>query len=140
MKPSLKTVFTSAALAGMAAAFINSILFVLFNTMGIIPDNVFVQENQPLTVVPVIISSIVPSLLAGVVFYLLCRYSNKGYRIFSTIAIILLILSFANPFIAIKSIPLGMGLALNAMHIVVVTALLYSFKRIKASEHKITLS
>jgi uncharacterized protein (DUF2062 family) len=108
--------------------------------MGIIPDNVFVQENQPLTVVPVIISSIVPSLLAGVVFYLLCRYSNKGYRIFSTIAIILLILSFANPFIAIKSIPLGMGLALNAMHIVVVTALLYSFKRIKASEHKITLS
>jgi hypothetical protein len=87
--------------------------------------------------VPVIISSVVPSLLAGIVFYLLCRYTSKGYRIFSIIALLLLVLSFANPFMSIPGIPLAMGLALNAMHVVVVASLLYFFRRIKGTAPKV---
>ena len=139
MKASIKTVMISAALAGGSAGLVNSILYFVFHALGIITDNVFVQENQPLTDVPVIISSIVPSLLAGVVFYLLCRYTNKGYRIFSILAVILLILSFASPFMAIPGIPLGMGLALSTMHVVVVASLLHFFRRTKGGGSGVAL-
>jgi drug/metabolite transporter (DMT)-like permease len=139
MKPSFKSIITAAAVAGVISAVVNSILYFIFHATGVIPDDVYVQENQPLTLLPVLISSFIPSLLAGVVFYLLCRYTQKGFRYFSILAIILLLLSFANPFMAIKNIPLSMGIALNVMHIVVVTSLLYFFKRTKA-DLKISLS
>ena len=139
MKPSFKTIITAAAVAGVISAVVNSILYFIFHATGVIPDDVYVQENQPLTLLPVLISSFVPSLLAGVVFYLFCRYTRNGFRYFSILAIILLFLSFANPFMAIKNIPLGMGIALSVMHIVVVASLIYFFNRFKA-ESKIALS
>ncbi|HLL42749.1 MAG TPA: DUF6069 family protein [Segetibacter sp.] len=139
MKPSFKSIITAAAVAGVISAVVNSILYFIFHATGVIPDDVYVQENQPLTLLPVVISSFVPSLLAGVVFYLFCRYTRNGFRYFSILAIILLFLSFANPFMAIKNIPLGMGIALSVMHIVVVASLLYFFNRFKA-ESKIALS
>ena len=139
MKPSFKSIITAAAVAGVISAVVNSILYFIFHATGVIPDDVYIQENQPLTLVPVLISSFIPSLLAGGVFYLFCRYTQKGFRYFSILAIILLLLSFANPFMAIKNIPLSMGIALNVMHIVVVASLLYFFNRFKA-ESKIALS
>jgi drug/metabolite transporter (DMT)-like permease len=139
MKTSFKSIITPAAVAGVISAVVNSILYFIFHATGVIPDDVYVQENQPLTLLPVVISSFVPSLLAGVVFYLFCRYTRNGFRYFSILAIILLFLSFANPFMAIKNIPLGMGIALSVMHIVVVASLLYFFNRFKA-ESKIALS
>ena len=139
MKTSFKSIITAAAVAGVISAVVNSILYFIFHATGVIPDDVYVQENQPLTLLPVVISSFVPSLLAGIVFYLFCRYTKNGFRYFSILAIILLFLSFANPFMAIKNIPLGMGIALSVMHIVVVASLLYFFNRFKA-ESKITLS
>jgi hypothetical protein len=104
MKPSLKKIMTAALAAGSTAALINSVLFFLFRALGIITDDVFVQDNQPLTVIPVILSSLVPSLLAGVAYYFLSRYTRNGYRIFSTVALVLLLLSFANPFVGIRAL------------------------------------
>jgi len=139
MKPSFKSIITAAAVAGVFSALINSILYFIFHAAGAILDNVYVQENQPLTLLPVLISSFIPSLLAGVVFYLFCRYTRNGFRYFFLLAIILLLVSFANPFMAIKNIPLSMGIALNVMHIVVVASLLYFFNRIKSADYKMAL-
>ena len=139
MKPSFKSIITAAAVAGIVSAVVNSILYFIFHATGVIPDDVYIQENQPLTLFPVLISSFVPSLLAGVVFYLLCRYTKNGFRYFSILAITLLLLSFANPFMAIKNIPVGMGIGLSVMHIVVVASVLYYFKRIKGADYKTAL-
>jgi hypothetical protein len=129
MKPTFKKIMTAAIAAGSTAALINSVLFFLFRALGLITDDVFVQDSQPLTVVPVILSSLIPSLLAGVVYYLLSRYMRNGFRIFSIVAVVLLLLSFANPFMGIPGIPVAMGIALDTMHIVVAACLLYVFKR-----------
>ncbi len=75
MKSTFKTIITAAALAGIVSVVINSVLYFIFHAAGVITDNVYVQENQPLTLLPVIFSSIVPSLLAGVVFfYFTCKF------------------------------------------------------------------
>lgn len=136
MKPSFRKIIVAALLAGITSAVINSILFFLFRAIGLIDNTVFIRDNQPLTVLPVLIASLIPSLLAGVVFYLLARYTKNGYRIFSIIAIVGLLASFANPFMAIKGLPVSMGIAMNLMHIVVVVALLYFFKRTSGEEFK----
>jgi len=64
--------FKQAMIAGITAAavstIINAVLFFIFHALGWITDDIFVQPDQPLTVVSVIIASIVPSLIASLDF------------------------------------------------------------------------
>lgn len=115
----------SGAFAAGIAAVINSILFFIFKAAGIITDDIFVQPNTPLNVVPVIISSIVPTLIASMVFFLFEKFANNGFKIFRIVSVVLLALSFANPFMGIKGITIPYALVLNLMHVVVVVALLF---------------
>jgi hypothetical protein len=121
--------FKQAIMAGLiaagAATVINSILFFIFHSAGIIVDTILIQPNQPMTIVPIIISSIVPTLIATLVFFLLEKFTKNGFKIFRIISIILLVLSFVNPFMGIQGVTIGYAIVLNIMHVVVVAALLY---------------
>jgi hypothetical protein len=127
--------FKQSILAGLMASgvsvIINSILFLVSKTAGIITDDIFIQPNQPLTIVPIIISSILPTLIGACVFFLLEKYTNNGWKIFSIIAVVLLVLSFINPFVGIPGITIMYGIVLNVMHVVVAGALLYFIKNAK---------
>jgi hypothetical protein len=114
--------------AAGAAAVVNAILFFVFRATGVLTDDVFVQPGQTLTLAPVIMASIVPTLIAGIVFFLIEKYTNSGFRIFSIVAIVLGLLSLTSPFMQIKDVPMGFGVVLDIMHIVVVAALLYFLK------------
>ena len=57
------------------------------------------------------------------------KFTNNGYLIFSIVAIVLLILSFLSPFMTIKGISVGYGIALSLMHIVVALSVLYFIRR-----------
>jgi Na+/phosphate symporter len=74
------------------------------------------------------LSSIVPTLIAGIVFFLFEKYTNNGFRIFSIVAIVLGLLSLTSPFMQIKDVTVGFGVVLDIMHVVVVAALLYFLK------------
>jgi len=58
------------AFAALTAAVINAILFFIFHAAGILVDTIFIQPETPLTVGPVLFSSIIPTLLASIVFFL----------------------------------------------------------------------
>lgn len=116
----------AAPLAGITAAVINSVLFFAADSLGLIVPTALVQ-GQPLTVVPVIISSIMPAVVAGIVYALLGRFTRRPWAIFRTVALALVVLSFVNPFLGIPGITVSMGLALNLMHVVVAGAVLYFF-------------
>lgn len=124
-KLNIQTSLKAGFMAAIVAAIINVILFFLFHALGIITDDIFVQPNQPLTFVPVIISSVIPTLIAALVFFLIEKFSNNGFKIFRLVAIILLFVSFVNPFMGIEGITIGYGIVLNVMHVVVVASLLY---------------
>lgn len=134
-KLNFKQSMMAALLAAGYAMVINSALYFLFHAMGIISDNIYVQPGQALTIVPVIISSALPSLSAGLVFFLFEKYSNKGFRNFIILSLILMLLSFANPFM-IKGVTTGYALALNLMHIVVVSSLFYRISYSKKSSRE----
>jgi len=129
MKVPLLASLKAGLLAGLAAALINAVLFFFFRAAGVITDSVLLPDYRPLTVVPVILSSLIPALLGSVAYYLLVRFTRDGYRYFTIIAVILLILSFGNPFLGIPNVTVPYALALNVMHVVVAAALLYALRK-----------
>jgi hypothetical protein len=126
---------TVAPLAALAAVAVNAILFFIGKGTGLLSDSVLIQPaNQPLSLIPVIISSILPTLLAGAVLALLNRFVSAPLRIFNIIAVVLLVLSFISPFASIPNVPIGMGVWLNVMHVVVAGAVVFAFNRFTAME------
>ena len=139
-KLNIKTSLKAGLMAAIAAAIINVLLFFIFHALGVITDDILIQPNQPLTFIPVIISSILPTLFASFVFFLIEKYSRNGFKSFRVVAIVLLLLSFMNPFMGIEGITIGYALALNLMHIVVVASLLFFIKREKQSAADLSLT
>ncbi|HKB43860.1 MAG TPA: DUF6069 family protein [Chitinophagaceae bacterium] len=88
-KLSFKQSLTAGLWAAITAILANSILFFIYHSAGIITDTVVVQPGTPLTVIPVIITSLIPVLIAIVVFFLLEKYTRKGYKIVTIVSIVL---------------------------------------------------
>lgn len=84
-----------------------------------------------MTIVPVIMASLIPPIIGSLVFYLLERFTNNGVKIFTIVALILMVLSLYSPFTVIPDITTGYSLVLCAMHIVVALSLLYFIRRTK---------
>jgi hypothetical protein len=121
--------------AAGVAAIINTLLFFIFHAMGVFTDDIFIQPNQPLSAVPIIISSTMPTIIASLVFFLFEKYSNNGFKNFRILSLILLVISFVNPFMGIKGVTIPFALALDFLHIPVVAALLFFIgKSIKSNK------
>ena len=129
-KITAKKLLWAAPLAGAIAAGINSVLFLIGSAIGLIDAAVLVPGlNGPITIGPIIMSSVVPSLIAGLVLGGMNYFLNKPFKVFRIVALVLVVLSFANPFMGIPGIPLGMGIWLNVMHVVVAGTVVYCFGR-----------
>jgi hypothetical protein len=88
-----------------------------------------------MTLVPVIFSSIVPTLIASLVFFLFEKYSQNGFKIFSIVTIILMVLSLGGPFAGIPNVTTTYALSLSVMHFVVPLSLLYFINKSKKSNN-----
>jgi Family of unknown function (DUF6069) len=128
-KLSFKQSIIAGLYAGGSAAIINAILFFIFHAAGIISDNIFPKPNEPMTVVPVIMASIIPAIIASIVFFLMEKFSNKGFAIFRIVTIVLVVLSLYSTFTVIPGITTGYSLALCVMHLVAAAALIYFIGR-----------
>jgi hypothetical protein len=120
--------------AAVAALGINVVLFYIFHYTGVINDSILIDGKQPLSIVPIIFSCVIPSLIAALVFFLMEKFTNNGYLIFSIVAIVLLILSFLSPFVTIIGISVSYGIALNLMHIVVALSVLFFIRKALKTE------
>lgn len=130
-KLNFKQTITAGAIAAGVSIVINAILFFTFHAMGIITDDIEVQPGQSMTIIPVIISSTLPSLIGASIFFLFEKYGKNGFKTFSIVSIVLLCLSFANPFFGIPNITFTYGLGLSVMHVVVALSLLFFLRRAK---------
>jgi len=124
-----KVTFSQAMVAGLYASataiVINAILFFAFHALGILTDDIFVQPNEPLTIVPVIMASFLPVMVGSLFFFLLDKFTSKGLKIFNIVSIAFLLFSFSGPFTSIPGVTTGYALVLDVMHLVVGGAVLY---------------
>lgn len=130
-KLNFKQSMKAALLAALSSAGINTLLFYFFHATGIINDSIFIEQEQPLTIIPVIFSSVFPTIIAGIIYFLFEKYALKGFRNFTILTIVLLLISFTNPFMMIKGVTTGYALALNSMHVVVASFLIFWINRTK---------
>ena len=86
-KLSFKQAFMPGLIAAGVSTVVNAILFFIFKATGVIVDTIFIQPNQPLTIVPIFFSSIVPTLVATIVFFLLEKFTKNGFKIFRIISL-----------------------------------------------------
>jgi len=70
-KLNIQQALKAGTIAAGVGAVINAIVFFIGQAAGIITDNVFVQPHQPLTIVPVLISSVLPAIIGSLVFFYL---------------------------------------------------------------------
>jgi hypothetical protein len=137
-KLTFKKIIVAGLWAGITAAMINIIIFFIFHSTGVITDNIFIKPNLPLNAFPVLVASIVPSLIGSFVFFLFEKYTDNGFQYYAVFAAVLLIASFFQPFKAIPGVTVSYALTLNFMHVVVACSLLYFIKRSIQKKDKAT--
>jgi len=133
-KLNIKQSLIAGLMAGITAAVINGILFLIFHSTGVISDDIYPKPNEPMTIVPVVMASIIPALIGSLIFFLLEKFTNKGFNIFAIATGILTVLSLYSPFTVIPGVTTGYALVLCVMHIVVPVSLLYFIRRAKQTK------
>ena len=122
-----------APVAALVSAVINVVLYFIGDAAGLMDSSVGVPgpdgSMQAITAVPIIMSSIIPTLVAAGLLALLNRFSENPLRIYGIVTIVIFVVTLANPFLGIPNIPLGMGIWLNVMHAVVAGVAWYAFSR-----------
>lgn len=130
-KLSFNTIFMNGLKAGIVSIVINAILFYVFHAAGVLTDDIMIQPGQPLTVVPILISSLVPSLIGACVYFLFEKFSKNGWRNFRILALVLFVITLANPFMGIPGVTMGYATVLDLMHVVVAGSLMYFLNSIQ---------
>lgn len=133
LKINTSSLLKVAPLAALAAAVINAVLYFIGDAAGLMDKTVGVPgpdgQVEAITLAPVIMSSVIPTLIAAGVLVLLNRFTANPLRIYGIVTIVLFVVTLANPFLGIPNIPIGMGIWLNLMHAVVAGVAWYAFSK-----------
>lgn len=133
LKINTSSLLKVAPLAALAAAVINAVLYFIGDAAGLMDKTVGVPgadgKVEAITLAPVIMSSVIPTLIAAGVLVLLNRFTANPLRIYGIVTIVLFVVTLANPFLGIPNIPIGMGIWLNLMHAVVAGVAWYAFSK-----------
>ena len=115
-------------LAGLIAGVINVIIYFVAKSMGGISDAVLLPGGDPLMLVPVILSSVLPGLLAGLLLFGIFKFFSNPVRIFSITACIFLVVSMAGPLVT-PGLPTGMRITLSLMHLAAGSVIIFYLTR-----------
>ena len=87
-------------IAGIVAAIVNVIVFFIAQTMGVFDELVVIAGggNDPFSILPIILTSIILILIGGGVMWLIDRFSERPITIWRIVAIVALVLSYGLPF------------------------------------------
>ena len=106
-------------LAALTAAVANALVYFAASRLGFIPQSVLMPTpsgEHPLTVAPVVVSSVVGAIGAAIVFAIIGLFVRRPVRLFRIVATVVLVLSFAMP-LTIPGAPVAMILSLEVMHV-----------------------
>jgi uncharacterized protein DUF6069 len=109
-----------ALLAAVAAALTNALIYFAASELGTISQSVLLPSPMgvsPLTVGLVVITSVIGTVGAAIVFAIIGLFARRPVRLFRIIATMVLVLSFAMP-ATVPGVPVAMRLSLAVMHVV----------------------
>lgn len=117
------------ALAAVAAAIANVVVYYLASALGAMPDSVLnPQTGLPIGVTEVVTSTVVGAVGATIAFAIINLFARRPARVFTIVAAIVFLLSFATPF-GIPGVTVSMTLALYVMHAVAAAIIVWVLTR-----------
>ena len=130
-KPSLGTIWRNGLIAIVVATVVNAVLYFVGAALGWIPDTVLSPMGLPVTIVPVVASTVVALVVATIVYSILNRFTGNPNRWFTIIAVVVLVVSAASP-LTLPGAPVMMIVVLEAMHLVAGIAAIYFLRQSQA--------
>ncbi len=131
-KPPIARIWFSGILAALVSAVVNVILFFVGSAVGAFPSDVLIPgmggTAAPMTVMPVAIMSVLPILVATLVYTVLSRFADSPNRWFNILAAVVFVVMLATPF-TIPGAPMLMIIFLEVMHAVAAIAAVYFLNR-----------
>ncbi len=124
----IQNLLKSGITAGLVAAAINSILYFISKGLGIINDAVLLPNGTPLLLVPVVISSILPGIVAALVLWGIAKKADNPARIFTFVGGLFLLLSLIGP-VAMPNLTIGFKIVLSLMHLIAGSFIIYFLRR-----------
>ena len=128
-----KRLLWATPLAAVAAAVGNAVVYFVASALGAMPQDFVVQGSGPITLAPVVLSSLIGAAGAAVIFAVVVLLSRRPIWIFRIVAVVALVLSFVTP-LTIPGAPLSLILTLELMHVVaavIITGVLTTLARAK---------
>jgi len=130
---SAKKLIWAAPLSGAIAAALNTVVYFIYTAIGFnivlpLPNPTDpTQSSTPLLLAFVVIFSFLPALAAGVLLWLLSKFTRRPVTYFTVISVIVLFVSFG------LSVPLDMPavfkVGLDVMHVVAAIAIIGGLRR-----------
>jgi hypothetical protein len=130
---SFKRLLWAGPLAAVSAAVANAVVYFVASALGTMPQDFVVQGSGPITLAPVVVSSLIGAAGAAVIFTIVALLTRRPIRTFRVVAAVVLALSFATP-LTIPGAPLSMILTLELMHVVaavIIAGMLTTLARVK---------
>jgi len=128
-----KRLLWATPLAAVAAAVGNAVVYFVASALGAMPQDFVVQGSGPITLAPVVLSSLIGAAGAAVIFAVVVLLSRRPIWTFRIVAVVALVLSFVTP-LTIPGAPLSLILTLELMHVVaavIITGVLTTLTRAK---------
>lgn len=117
-----QTWWLAGIIAAVVAAIVNAIIYFIARAADWISEDFIVESpmgDNPIELPAVIFATVIPILLAAVLYFILARTTAQPIRILWIVGIVVLVLSFFQPF-TIDDAPTDMILTLEGMHVVAV--------------------
>ncbi len=128
-----KRLLWATPLAAVAAAVGNEVVYFVASALGPMPQDFVVQGSGPITLAPVVLSSLIGAAGAAVIFAVVVLLSRRPIWTFRIVAVVALVLSFVTP-LTIPGAPLSLIMTLELMHVVaavIITGVLTTLARAK---------
>ncbi len=130
-KPTLSTIWRNGLIAIVVAAVVNAVLYFIGAALGWMPATVLTPMGLPVTIVPVVASTVVALVVATIVYSILNRFTGNPNRWFTIIAVIVLVVSAVSP-LSLPGAPAMMIVLLELMHLVAGIAAIYFLRQSQA--------
>ncbi len=120
MSERLKKWMLALSVSAVLAILLNLVLFKILLSFELISENILIPSEgniqQPIGINEVIWASVTPMILGGLLYLVFLRFTNNPRWIYWTTVLLILVLSFINPFM-IPGIPITYAISLNVLHI-----------------------
>ena len=127
-KPTLGTIWRNGLIAIVAATVINAVLYFVGAALGWMPETVLTPMGLPVTIVPVVASTVIALVVATIVYSILNRFTGSPNRWFTIIAVVVLVVSAVSP-LSLPGAPTMMIVVLEVMHLVAGIAAIYFLRK-----------